>query len=403
MPSFAYKVRGEEGKLDRGLVVAASQAEALEKVRKLGSTVTVLELREVAQKAEKSKFSFGKKLSLKDRIIFTEQLSVMLNAGITLVQALKGLEEETVNKGLARILEKIIVDVEGGMPFSEALAKHPKAFSTIYCQMVKSAEKTGNLADILSKLTEQQQKEYELKGKVKGALIYPAIVSILLLAVMILVITFILPKLTAIFSESGVELPTSTKILLGISDIFVNQWWLIILGLLVLISGFKFMLRTERGLFFWDAFKIRIPVMGSFMKKAYMARFTQSFASLAQAGVPVLEVFRTLRGVIGNSVYEREIDKIANDVENGIKVSVAIRKSKHFPAMVGQLVSVGEQSGDLAGIFHVLGEFFGKEVDTMAKNLSTMLEPLIMVAMGVGIGFVLISVLQPIFNLTNAV
>ena len=142
--------------------------------------------------------------------------------------------------------------------------------------------------------------------------------------------------------------------------------------------------------------------MGSFLKKSYMARITQTFASLSEAGIPVLEVFKTLRGVVGNVVYEREIDHICADIENGIKVSVAIRKSKYFPGIVGQLVSVGEQSGDLSGIFTVLGEFFEKEVDSMAKNLSSLLEPIIMIVMGVVIGFVLISVIQPIYGLVNA-
>lgn len=400
MPSYSYKIRSDEGKIERGMVQALDQSEAVAKVHRLGGVV--LGVVQVGKKRGLG-ISLPKKLSLKERIIFTEQLAVMLNAGITLVQALKGLQEETTNKTLASILEEIIVDVEGGTPFSSALTKHPRTFSTIYCEMVKSAEKTGNLAQVLNKLTEQQQKEYELKGKVRGALMYPAIVSVILVAVITLVITFILPKLSGIFADSGVELPLSTRILLKISDIMVHQWYLVIGSIVLAVGGFKFVLRTTRGRFLWDTVKMRFPVIGNFIKKSYMARFAQSFASLAQAGVPVLEVFKTLRGVIGNVVYEQEIDKIARDVENGTKVSVAIRKSKHFPAMVGQLVSVGEQSGDLAGVFNVLGGFFEKEVDGMAKNLSTLLEPIIMVVMGVAIGFVLISVLQPIFNLTNAI
>lgn len=385
------------------MLEAATQAEAITKVHRLGGTV--LEVREVKPTgtggaAHKTK---SHKMSLKDRIVLTQQLSVMLNAGITLVQALKGLQEETTNKNMARLLESIIVDVEGGIPFSEALAKHPKVFSKIYSEMVKSGEHTGNLADILEKLTHQQQKEYDLRGKVRGALIYPAVVSVLLICVLTMVITFILPKLTPLFVNSGVALPLSTRILLAISDFFIHKWYVIIGFIaLVIVSG-RFALKTYRGQFMWDSFKMRVPVIGTFIKKSYMARFTQSFASLAEAGVPVLDVFKIVRGVIGSTVYEAEIDKIAKDVENGTKVSVAIRKSKRFPAMIGQLVSVGEQSGDLAGIFNVLGEFFEKEVDTMAKNLSVLLEPLIMIAMGVVIGFVLVSVLQPIFNLSNTV
>lgn len=401
MPTFAYKIKSTEGKTEKGTTIAGDYTEALLKVRKLGGVV--MEITEAKTKGAEKGANSRHSLPLKERIIFTEQLAVMLNAGITLVQALKGLAEETNSKNLRIILIQVIADVEGGMPFSTSLAKHPRSFSTIYSQMVHSAEKTGNLADILNKLTIQQQKEYDLRGKVRGALIYPAIVSMLLIGVLIMVITFILPKLTVLFKDGNVALPLSTRMLLGLSDFMIHDWYICIALLVGFIFGFKYFVSTSKGRIIWDRTKIKIPVLGSFLKKSYMARFTQSFASLAEAGVPVLEVFQTVRGVVGNAIYEMEIDKIAKDVENGIKVSVAIRKSKYFPAMIGQLVSVGEQSGDLAGIFTVLGQFFDKEVDTMAKNLSTLLEPIIMIVMGAVIGFVLVSVLQPIYGLVNAV
>lgn len=398
MPAYSYKIQ-KDGEVENGTVQAQSLKDALATVKKLGGAV--VDIQEV--KVRKSLVPHRGRLSLKERIIFTEQLSVMLKAGITLVQALKGLQEETSNHVLADILHVLVQDVEGGLPFSDALMKHPKVFSNIYCQMIRSAEKSGNLSDILSKLTTQQQKEYELKGKVKGALMYPAIVSCLLLAVIIMVITFILPKLTSLFADSGVKLPLATRILLATSNIFVHQWYLLIGGFFAALFIFKAILKTEKGLLYFDTLKLKVPVLGGFIAKSYMARFAQSFASLAQAGIPVLEIFETLEGVIGNKLYEQEIKKIAADVENGIKVSTAIRKSKYFPGMVGQLVSVGEQSGDLAGIFIVLGDFFEKEVDGMAKNLSTILEPIIMIVMGVGVGFVLIAVLQPIMNISSSI
>jgi type II secretory pathway component PulF len=400
MPTYSYQLLAADGTRTKGTTEAFSTAEALSRVRTLGGTVLSLE----AKKVRAGGGGFLKpKLSLKDKIIFTEQLAVMLNAGVTLLQALKGLEEEGTNKALNAILHDMIAQLEGGTPFSAALQRHTKTFSKIYAEMVKSAEKTGNLADILNKLTLQQQKEYELKGKVRGALMYPAIVAVLLVVVITMVITFIIPKLSGMFTESGTKLPGSTRFLLWLSSFLTHDWWLLILGIMAAIFGFRALVKTEKGRFWWDGFKMKIPVFGSFIKKSYMARFAQSFASLAQAGVPVLDVFQTLKGVVGNAVYEQEITMISRDVENGVKVSTAIRKSKHFPPMMGQLISVGEQSGDLAGIFQVLGEFFEKEVDGMAKNLSTLLEPIIMIVMGLGVGFVLISILQPIYGLVNTV
>jgi type IV pilus assembly protein PilC len=399
MSVYIYKIRSFDGKMETGTVQATTKEEAVRSLRRLGLVLQIKENRSIGQ----FKFNVSPHLSLKERIIFTEQLAVMLNAGITLVQALKGLAEETSNKSLSLIISHLVADVEGGKSFSEALRRYPKVFSTIYCEMVASAEKTGNMADILNKLTVQQQKEYELKGKVVGALIYPAIVSVLLVAVIILVITFILPKLTGIFTDSGTSLPASTLFLIALSNFFVHDWYVLIISLVIFIVVFRYAVKNPKGAFAWDMFKLKIPVLGSFIKKSYMARFTQSFASLAQAGIPVLDVFKTLEGVIGSPVYEEEIRKISAQVENGIKVSVAIRKSKYFPGMVGQLVSVGEQSGDLAGVFNVLGDFFEKEVDDMARNLSTLLEPIIMIVMGVMVGFVLMAVLQPIYNLSSAI
>jgi type IV pilus assembly protein PilC len=401
MATFRYKMRGEAGKVVQGTVAASDLNDALGKVRKLGGVP--LEVKESRPSGGWRLPFLQPRLSLKERIVFTEQLAVMLRAGITLVQALRGLEEESTNKALKRILQDLITDIEGGAPFSSALEKHPRVFSNIFSQMVRSAETTGTVADILQKLSLQQQKEYELRGKVRGALMYPAIVCVLLVGVIGLVITFILPKLSGMFTESGTELPLSTRILLKMSDIMINQWYLMVVGLVIAGVSFKMILANPRGRWYWDMLIIRIPVIGSLLRKSYLARFTQSFASLSQAGVPVLDIFKTLRGVVGNSVYEAELERIASDVANGVKVSLAIRKSKYFPGMVGQLISVGEQSGDLAGVFTVLGDFYEKEVDGLTKNLSTLLEPIIMLVMGVAIGFVLISVLQPIYGLVNSV
>ena len=400
MAKYEYKIKSTEGRTVRGTLHAPTRSEAIASVSKLGGVP--IEVKEATTKNE-SKLSFSRKVSLKDKIIFSEQLSVMLKAGVNLVQALKGLAEESVNKTLQKALEEIIIDVEGGTPLSTALEKHPKIFSHIYCQMIRSSEKTGNIADILEKLTVQQEKENDLKGKVIGALIYPAIICVLMVGVIVIIITFIIPKLSGMFIESGVALPATTKLLLWLSKVFTQQWYLVVGFVIVLIVSFRSALKNPKGKYYLDSLAIRVPVIGSLLRKTYIARFAQNFASLAQAGVPVLEAFQTLNGVMGNSVYEQEINKIATDVENGIKLSLSIRKSKYFPGMVGQLVSVGEQSGDLAGIFVVLGNFFEKEVDSMAKNLSTLLEPIIMIVMGVVIGFILMSVLQPIYGLINVV
>ncbi len=400
MPTFKFVFKDGGVKPVKGTLEAPSYAEALSQLRKRDGII--VELAE-AKSGGLSRI-FGKKgLNLKERIIFTEQLAVMLNAGITLLQALKSLEEEAQNKKSKRLFGALATELEGGTPFSKILEKYPESFSEVYSHMVKSAEKSGNLADILLKLTDQQRKEYDLKGKVKGALIYPAVVSVLLVGVITLVITFVIPRLSSLFTETGTALPLSTRIVLALSNFMTTKWYVLVIIIGGIIFGLKAMYKTYRGRRILDGIKLKVPIIGGFTSKAIIARFAQTFSFLSQAGVPVLEIFETLKGVMGNAIYADEIERMSREVENGTPLSTSIRKSKHFPAMVGQLVKVGEQSGDLAGMFKVLGNFFEKEVDTMAKNLSTLLEPIIMIIMGVVIGFILIAVLQPIYGLINAV
>lgn len=400
MPTFKYRVKHDDT-VSSGTVSAANKVEALAQVRK--NRGMVLELKQEGGGISIDKFLQKQRLSLKERIIFTEQIGVMLHAGITLPQALQGLMEEAPRSFVRELYESMSADLTNGLPFSQILLKHPKSFSAVFANMVASSEKSGNLSDIMLKLTEQQQKEYDLRGKVRGALLYPAVISVLLVGVITLVITFVLPRLSSIFLDSAVTLPMSTKILLAISDFMVHSWYLLIIGIIGLIVAIKMVGRTNRGRYLLDSFKLRVPVLGRFQRKAIIVRFAQTFSFLNQAGVPVLDIFKTLRGVVGNAVYARELEKIEKEVSNGVALSVALRKSKHFPVMVGQLVRVGEQSGDLAGMFEVLGGFYEKEVDAMAKNLSVLLEPIIMIIMGVVIGFVVISVIQPIYGLINAV
>lgn len=400
MATYAYLIKHDK-RLVKGTLQAPNHAQALAKAQKQEGVL--LEIKEVkVHTSFLDRFSKSN-LNLKERIIFTEQVAVMLQAGIPLPQSLRSLEEEAPRKGIKTLYGNLADELEEGMPFSQILQKYPQSFSPVYCSMVESAEKSGNLGEVLLKLTEQQRKEYELRGKVKGALMYPAVISILLVGVITMVITFVLPRLSSLFTETGTSLPLSTRMLLALSFFMVNYWYVVIGGIVAFIVTMRLIGNNPRGRYVLDSLKLRIPVIGTFIRKAIIARFAQTFSFLVQAGVPVLEIFTTLKGVMGNAVYLKDLERIEKEVANGIPLSVSIRKSSNFPAMVGQLLKVGEQSGDLAGMLTVLGNFFEKEVDGMARNLSALLEPIIMIIMGVVIGFVLISVLQPIYGLINAV
>ncbi|MEK9155891.1 MAG: type II secretion system F family protein [Patescibacteria group bacterium] len=345
---------------------------------------------------------FENKLSLKDKIIFTEQMEIMIRSGLSIIDALKSLRDETENKHFAKLLDQVIDDVSGGTPLSTALAKNPQDFNEIYVNMIRSGEKSGNVDMVLRRMTQQLQKDYELNRKVRSAMAYPILVTIALIAVTVLVLVIIIPQLQAIFEETGVPLPLSTRIVLFISSVIKDFGVFVAFGAAiasVLILRWK---KTALGRRFFDRLILKIPIIGLLMKKTYMARFTRTFSSLTASGLPLLEVFRTSSNVVGNVLYQEEIVAMSAKVKNGALVSATLKESKLFPKVIGQLASVGEKSGSLDTVFENMADFFDRDVDTITSNLSTLLEPFLMIMMGIGIGGIIISVLQPIYGLVNA-
>lgn len=397
MVNFIYKAISSQNKKIRGIVKASSEFGARKLLEKQRFTIiSIMEQNKIG-----ISFNFLKRVSIKDKIIFTEQLGIMIKSGLSVTDALESLADETQNKYFADAINDIKSQVESGTALSKALEAHPRIFPEVFIQVIKSGEVTGALDGVLSKLGTQLQKDYDLVAKVKSAMIYPIIVITLLIGVMIIVVTYIIPKLKDVFTEAGTELPISTKILLFISDSLIKYSWGFIIGLVIIIFIFRFLTSKGKGQIIWHTIKIKIPVFGPFSQKIILARFTQIFSSLSGAAVPVLKIFETTENIVGNVVIRQDLKNIALDVKNGIPVSFAFRKSKHFPRMVSQLVSVGEKSGEMQSVFELLANFYEKDVDNMAKNLSSALEPIIMIVMGLGVGFILISVLQPIYGLVG--
>lgn len=346
---------------------------------------------------------FQKKVSLKDKIIFTDQLEVMIKAGLPIGEALKSLADETDNKYFSQILAEVITDVEGGQALSAALARHDKIFNEIYVSLIKSGEQAGKIEDVLLRLSTQLQKDYELNRKVRSALAYPVFVVIALIVVMSLVLVFIMPQLKAIFDDAGVKLPLMTRIVLKLSDILKIYGLYALVLVVILISIALRWRKTRRGRRFFDRTILFIPVIGVMLKKTYMARFSRTLSSLLASGLPILDAFKVVSEVVGNVLYEEEINNLATEIKAGTSISKIFKSSKIFPGIVGSLAAVGEKSGSLSDVFETLANFFDRDVEAITSNLSSMLEPLIMVVIGIGIGTLIISVLQPIYGLVNAI
>ncbi len=397
--NFDYKARNKDGKIVSGSIEANDENGA------------ILALRE--QELYVSKISSKRggailpqilnKVAVKDKIIFTQQLGVMIRAGLSVVEALESLREETQDKNFSKAINEIISDVKGGDALSKAIEKQDKIFDLVYVNTVASGEKSGKLDDVLDSLTMQLEKDYAITSKLRGAMIYPIFIMAVLVAVMVLILVVIIPQLKVIFDDSGVPLPALTRAVIAISEFIKKYLIYITLGIIAIYILLRMYAKTDTGKHIFDSLKIKIPIFGNLFKKTYLSRFSRTFSGLTKSGLPLLDIFRTSKQVVNNVIYQDEIDKMIKKVEVGEQVSKVFKDCPLFPKMVGNLVSVGEKSGSLDQVFDTIANFFDKEVDAITSNLSTLLEPVLMMVMGAGIGLIIVSVLQPIYGLVNAI
>lgn len=406
MPEYNYIGHSSTGQKQTGSISADNKTEAVKKLRDLGLAISDLKESGESKKvgiAPHFKFSLFGGISGKDRIILTQQLSIMAKAGLPISQALHSLADETANKNLAKVVKQIAADVEGGMALSQAFAKHPNVFNSVYISVIKAGEKSGKVDEVLMRLATQEEKDYDIKNKVKGALAYPVFVLVAMAVIVTLIMIFIVPQIQNVFTENNLQLPLMTKVVIFISTAIRKEYLFIIIGLAVLFVGFKTYYKTENGKYKIDLLKINIPIFGPLNRKVSIARFARIFSTLLTAGLPMLEIFATSQGVMGNEVFRREIDKVGKDIENGLEISLALKKQPHIPKMMTQLTAVGEKSGNIDVIYENLANFMEKEVDTTTRNLTTMLEPALMLLMGAVIGSVVIAVLLPIYSMTSQI
>ncbi len=398
---YSYKAKTKDGEESRGSVDARSSTEALASLKESGLFVVDIQVED--SKKNKNFFSSKKgKVPLKERIIFTKELGMMIASGLSITEALEALAEEANNKYFSGVITSMISDIKGGNSLSSALSKYPSIFSEIYTNMVASGEESGKIELVLNRLAIQLEKDYDLNRKVKGALAYPAFVMIAIVAVMILITVIIIPRLESMFTESGVNLPMSTRIIVGFSRFLREQFIIAFVLTVGLISGFSYYIKTAGGRRKFDKSIIKIPIIGNLLRKTYIARFTRTFSALAASGLPMMEIFSVSSKTIGNIIYEEAVDVVSEKVKNGSLISDALRESPLMPRMVCQLAKVGEKSGNIEKVFDQIADFFDRDIDDITGNLSTLLEPIIMVVMGAAIGFIVISVLSPIYSLINA-
>ncbi len=348
-----------------------------------------------------AKIPFINRIPPKDLVVFSRQLSVMISAEVPIVQALKVLVRQTVNKNLQRIVANIAADVEGGAKFSIALSRYPEVFSNFFVNIVRSGETTGKLDEVLDYLATQQEKDYDLVSKIKGAMIYPVFILFGLVTVGVIMMIFVIPKLTAILKESGAALPLSTKILIATSDFMKNYWWLLLILLVGVAAGIKYLISFPLGRKYWDTLKIKVPIFGQLFRRIYMVRFTRGLATLLTGGVEIVASLKISAEIVGNAVYKDLILETVKEVEDGNPITTVFAKSKEIPVMVSQMLGIGEQTGKIDVILNKLTDFYSREIENLVRNLTTIMEPLIMLLMGVAVGIMVSAIILPMYNLAT--
>lgn len=351
-----------------------------------------------------SSFMGGKftRMPAKDRVLFSRQLSTLINAGLPLVQSLRNVNTQTTNKMLKSVISKVIADVEGGLALSVAMAKHPKIFNQVYISMVAAGEASGTLDLSLERLADQQEKDADIISKVRGAMVYPLIVVAVMLLVMGFMLIKVLPQVQVLYDGfPGADLPLVTKILLAMSNFLVKYWWVVI-GIIALCMSFMTRwARTGPGKEFVDKFKMRAPAIGVLFNKMYMARFARTGSTLVSSGVPLIQMLEITSDAVNNIHVERSITKAIEKVRGGKSLADALDKDPNFLELVPNMLRIGEQSGSLEKMLEKTADYYEKEVDNQIKSVQTIIEPVMMVLLGVVAFIIVAAVLLPVYGLAG--
>jgi len=397
MLRFRFKARSKEGVQRKGIVEAQSLQSAAEVLR--GQKLVIIELHEIGQGGGFLS-SFSDKVKFDDVVNFTRQLSTMISAGLPLTDALSILQVQ-VPPALQKRVVEVLRAIEGGSTFGDALEHNEEVFSRVYVALVRAGEAAGVLDTILARLADNLEKQREFRAKTKGALIYPVIVLIGMALVGVVMMVFVLPKLSVMYEDFDAELPMITQILMGVSSFMAKTWYLMI----VLVFGGLYALRawrkTKSGAMQYDKLIAKLPIFGKIKTMTLMAEFSRTLALLASAGVSLVEGLSIVKGVVDSAVIRDALSKVGKDVERGNSLAESLAKHESFPLIVPQMVSVGEQTGKLDDVLNRVAGYFETESEHAIKNLSTAMEPVIMVVLGLGVGFMIVAIVVPIYNLTS--
>jgi len=410
MPTFSYTAKSFDNQTKTGSREAASEGELARLLREEGLFLT--SVTSAAGRAAKSKSNLGdffvslnplNRISLMEKVLFTQHLAVMIGAGLSLNRALEALRQQTKVKFFANIISQVNQDINRGMTLADSLVKYPKVFSSLFVSMVRVGEASGTLEKVLRLLAAQMKKDHGLISKIRGAMVYPAVILIAMFGIGIAMMIFVVPQLAAVFKDINATLPITTQILIGVSDFLSRQWLISLLGLIILIFAARFFLRTKSGQNYFDSFILKMPIFGNISRKINSARLARTLGSLIESGVPITQGLTIVSDTLGNVNFRRSLQTAASQIQKGETLSSSIRQyPKLYPPMVGQMIEVGEETGTMGEILGQLAEFYEEEVDNITKSLASIIEPILMLIIGAAVGFFAVSMLQPMYSMVNA-
>ena len=401
MPAYSYKARDRSGRLVEAVMEAATQRDVAANLREKGLIPTEITLPKSGLQGDvklPAWLNFGGKTNLRDVTIFSRQFATVINAGLPVVQSLAILQRQAEKDSLKDALKKIREEVEVGLPLSDALSRHPKIFNRLYVYLVRAGEASGNLDGILERIASYQEKQAALRGKLKSAMTYPVVVLTIALAVTYFLLTGIVPQFAGILTQLGGELPLITRILMGISDFLLNQWWLLVLFIVGAVVGTGIFYRTNRGQHTIDALLLKMPVVGNLIQKTAIASFSNTFGLLLKSGVNIIEAIEITKGTAGNVIVEDVLEEAKQAVQRGEQISVTlVDHPKVFPPLVSSMISIGEETGAVDAMMEKIASFYEREVNEAVESLTAALEPLLIVFLGGIVGFIVAGMFLPMF------
>ncbi len=400
MPYFKYRAKNNHGESVTGKVESTNMAQAASLLHE--RSLVVVSLTPSSGDGESAFLKSFMGVKQDDIVKITRELATMVEAGLPLTKSLSILEQQS-SPAMQKMLSEVVRSIEGGSTFSAALSKQGKVFSKVYIQLIKAGEAAGVLDTVLNQLADTLEKQKEFREKTKGALIYPFIVVLTMMGVGVVMMTMVVPKLSAMYKELNAQMPALTQFFIGISDLMVGYWWLMLPSTVASVMGFQYWIRTKKGQETFDRWLLKAPIIGPLRQKIVLTEFCRTSSLLLTSGISLLEVIDIVSEALGNILYRDALMLSRKKVEKGIPLSQTLNDDLLFPPILRQMTSVGEETGQLDAVLKKLGHYFEAESEHAVKNLTTSLEPLIMVVLGVGVGILVIAIIMPIYNLTTVI